>query len=375
MDLDIAIIVIFLALNLVIGVISSKNINSFDRFSVGKRTFTSFAIFASLSASFIGGGYTLGNAGKVFSHGMIYAVALLGFSLKEILVAQVIAPRMAAYHNSLSIGDIIAKRYGKAAKVMTGIFGVLVCTGILGAQVGAMGAVFNTFLHIKASWGIIIGFSIIILYSSLGGMRAVVYTDILQFLVLIIGIPLTLFIGIHYVGGFKALVAKVPQHHIAFLSNKHDIFLFVSLFVTFIFGETLVPPYVQRLFMTKSIKQTKSAILASGLLSIPFFLVAGTIGLVAYAMNPHINANAALPYVINTALPLALRGFVVASILAIIMSSAAGFLNAASVSFVNDIVRPLTNDKSSQKTLLKRRVQKPAYGIFQVKSFFNLRGF
>ena len=162
MDLDIAIIVIFLALNLVIGVISSKNINSFDRFSVGKRTFTSFAIFASLSASFIGGGYTLGNAGKVFSHGMIYAVALLGFSLKEILVAQVIAPRMAAYHNSLSIGDIIAKRYGKAAKVMTGIFGVLVCTGILGAQVGAMGAVFNTFLHIKASWGIIIGFSIIL---------------------------------------------------------------------------------------------------------------------------------------------------------------------------------------------------------------------
>jgi len=351
--MDITIIVVFLALNLFIGLLASKNIKSFDRFSVGHRAFTSFAIFASLSASFIGGGYTLGNASKVYSYGMIYAFALLGFSLKEILVAFVIAPRMKAYQNSLSIGDIIAKRYGTGAKIMTGIFGVLVCTGILGAQVGAMGAVFNTFLHIKAFWGIIIGFSIIILYASLGGMRAVVYTDILQFLVLVIGIPLTLFIGIHHIGGMKVLMDKVPHDRIAFLSNKHNIFLFISLFVTFIFGETLVPPYVQRLFMAKSLHQTKSAILASGLLSIPFFLVAGAIGLVAYTMNPSINANSALPYVIDHALPVAVRGFVVASLIAIIMSSAAGFLNAASVSFVNDIVRPLTKDKSSQKTLMR----------------------
>jgi len=153
MIIDFSIIIAFLIATLLIGILSSKNIGSFHRFSVGNRSFSSFIIFATLSASFIGGGYTLGNAGKVFSNGMLYAFALLGFSLKEILVAKFIAPRMGNYKDCISVGDMIEKHYGGNAKVMTGVMGVMLCTGILGAQVGAMGAVFNTFFHLNALWG------------------------------------------------------------------------------------------------------------------------------------------------------------------------------------------------------------------------------
>ncbi|OGO95696.1 MAG: hypothetical protein A3F41_03690 [Coxiella sp. RIFCSPHIGHO2_12_FULL_44_14] len=353
MGIDIVIIVIFLVANVLIGTLSSRNISTFERFSVGYRAFSSFVIFATLSASFIGGGFTLGNAAKVFSDGMIYAFALLGFSLKEILVAQIIAPRMNAHYDCLSIGDIVAKGYGAWAQVITGLLGVILCTGVLGAQVGAMGAVFHTFFNVSPLWGILIGFSIIILYSSLGGMRAVVYTDILQFLVLVIGIPLTLWVGIHHVGGFSAWMQKIPPHQLSFLSNPQAGLLFASLFITFMLGETLVPPYVQRLFMAKTCKETQRGTLASGILSIPFFLIAGAIGLVAYAINPAIDANLALPYVVQVALPVVLRGFVIASILAIIMSSASGFLNAGAISFVNDMIRPLSRHRVNQTVLLR----------------------
>lgn len=352
MNIDIAIIAIFLIANLVIGVVCSRRIKSLDHFAVGHRAFSSFVIFATLSATFIGGGYTLGNASKVYSIGMIYAFGLLGFSLKEILVALFIAPRMDAHNDCLSIGDIIAKRYGTTAKIVTGIFSMIVCAGILGAQVGAMGAIFNTFLGIPAVWGIIIGFGIIIFYSSLGGMRAVVYTDIFQFIVLAIGIPLTFFVGLHYIGGVSVLLDKVPPQHLTVIQNKNDLVLLASLFVTFVFGETLVPPYVQRLFMAQSAKQTRNGTLASGILSIPFFLIVGAIGLIALVLDPNIDPNNALPFVVKTVMPVALRGFVIAGIISIIMSSAAGFLNAASIAFVNDIVRPLNKKNLSDKKLL-----------------------
>lgn len=352
MYLDLAIVVLFLFASLLIGVFSSRGVNSFSRFSVGHRAFSSTIIFFTLSASFIGGGYTLGNSAKVFSHGMIYAFALLGFSLKEVLVAMFIAPRMTAYRDCLSIGDMVAKRYGKLAKIFSGCLGVSVCTGILGAQVGAMGAMFNLFLNISQFRGIVIGFGILILYSSLGGMRAVVYTDVLQFLILAIGIPLTLLLGIGHVGGVASLIKQVPHDYLFFLSDKQTGFFFSALFITFIFGETLVPPYVQRLFMAKNTRATQRGILISGLFSIPFFLIAGSIGLVAYVIDQYLDPNLAFPFVINRVLPIGLRGFVIASVLAIIMSSSAGFLNAASVSFVNDIVKPIAGHRIKESGLL-----------------------
>lgn len=352
MTIDIVLVVIFMAANCVIGFMSGKQMKTVDHFSVGHRNFTTFAIFATLSASFIGGGYTIGNAAKVYHLGMMTAFALLGFSLKEIIVALWIAPKMDAHRDCLSIGDIMAKCYGRYAKILTGVFSLIVCAGILGAQVGGMGAIFNRFFGIAPFWGILIGFGVIIFYASLGGMRAVVYTDILQFLVLIVGIPATFFFGLHKIGGWQAIQQSVPATHLHFLNSGSDWLQFLALFVTFIFGETLVPPYVQRLFMAKSSVHTRNGTFWSGVLSIPFFLLVGAIGLIAYVLDPHLGGNDALPFVVQTVLPPVVKGFVIAGIIAVIMSSAAGFLNAAAVAFVNDIVRPICSEEIADDKLL-----------------------
>ncbi len=64
--LDLIIIILFLLINLVIGYLSSRTIVKFEHFSVGKRSFTTFFIFCSISATFIGGGYTIGNSASVY---------------------------------------------------------------------------------------------------------------------------------------------------------------------------------------------------------------------------------------------------------------------------------------------------------------------
>ena len=90
--------------------------------------------------------------------------------------------------------------YGRRARVITGVFSVLICAGILGTQIGALGAISNVVLGLTVPAGIVIGCATLFFYSTVGGMPAVVKTDILQFVLLIIGIPMVLVLGVDQVG-------------------------------------------------------------------------------------------------------------------------------------------------------------------------------
>lgn len=339
--MDIFIVACYLALVLAIGLWQGKKVKDLRTYAVAGRGYTSWVIFATLSASFIGGGFSMGNAEKVFRFGILNIVVLWGFSLQQFLVARFVAPRMERYSHAISVGDIMACHYGKIGQVFTGIFTFIFCAGILGAQVGATGNIFNILLGIHKSWGMFIGIGIVIIYNTVGGMGGVVATDVLQFVILAIGLPLTLILGIVHAGGLNNMVSLLPAGHFTIPGDYFNWLMLISLFLTFLLGETLSPPYVQRLFLGKNVGHTIRGNMASAIFSVPFFVVTGVIGLVALSINPSIDPNLAMPYVIKEILPIGLRGLVIAAVIAIVMSSADSFLNAASVSSINDVLRPL----------------------------------
>jgi len=365
--LDYVIIIFYLCVVLLVGLFSGKGMKSLQEFSVSHRSYTSLIIFATLSASFIGGGFSIGNAEKVFRFGIANIVALWGFSLKEILVATFIAPKMDNFPNVISAGDIMELGYGKAAKVVTGFFSVFLCAGIVGAQVGAMGLIFKVFLGIEPILGILIGCGIVIAYSTIGGMRAVVLTDIIQFCVLAVGLPAALIFGIVKLGSFSAIREAVPAGHFSVPGNTMTIGAFLSLFLTFLLGETLVPPYVQRLFIGKDAKHTARGTMLSGIFSIPFFVITGAIGLVALALDAKLDPNLAMPYVIRKVLPAGVRGVVIAGVISIVMSSADSFLNGAATGCINDIVKPLRKKPlSKRQELLMAKLTNCFAGVLAV---------
>ncbi len=348
MTIDHIIVLVYLLGILGIGLYTSRDIKDFQQYAVADRNYPAWIIVATLSASFIGGGFTMGNAEKVFLLGIVNIVALWGFSFKEILVARYIAPKMDRFRNAISVGDIMEQSYGKIPKILAGIFAVMVCMGITGAQVGAMGYVFEIFLGMPRMIGIFLGCGIVIVYTTLGGMKAVVATDVIQFLILIVGLPLALFFGVQQVGGWSVIAASVPENHLTLLGEM-PIAAFISLFLVFVLGETLVPPYLQRLLIGKDTKAVVQGTFWSGLLSFPIFFVSGAIGLVALTMAPDLNPNLAIPYVVQNALPIGVSGLVVAAMICIVMSSADSFLNSAAVTFSNDIVKPLKRTPLSTK--------------------------
>lgn len=338
---DYYIIAFYLFLIFWVGLTAGKGLKNIKDYAVANRSFAAPVLFATLSASFIGGGFSFGNADTVFSSGIGVATTLWGFSLMLFLVGWFIAPKTDAFRHCISVGDIMEEKLGLPARILAGVLGMFVCMGVLGAQIGAMGAIFNLFTPLTFTEGVIIGCGIVIAYTSVGGMKAVVLTDVIQFVLLVVLIPLTLALGLHYIGGWSALEERVPP---SFLEITHDGFsplTWVSLFLSFLIGETLVPPYVQRLLIAKSAKATQQGTIWSAILSVPFFLITGCIGLVALAVSPDIPSNLAMPTLISVVLPVGLKGLACAAIISIVMSSADSFLNAASVCLMEDVVKPL----------------------------------
>lgn len=373
-DLDFAIVAIYLAVILILGLNAGRGVRTITHFSVGERTFGSFIVFATLSASFIGGGFTLGNAAKVYSFGIVNILALWGFAVKEVLVATVLAPRMHRFPHALSAGDIMEVSYGKPAKILTGVFGVLLCVAIVGAQVGATGVIFSVFLGMDPLLGIAIGCGVLILYSAFGGIRAVVFTDIVQFVVLLIGMPLVLVFGVMAAGGFENVIKSVPPDHLKPFGDLGWM-AFLSLFLTFMFGEAMVPPYVQRLMIGNPSEVAKGT-LYSGLLAFPFLAVTGAIGLVALVLAPNLeDTNQVIPYVVAHYVPVGLKGFIVAGIISVVMSSADSFLNSAAVAFCHDVVQPMRKKPLSDKAgLTLARVTTVVVGVAAIIFAVKIKG-
>ncbi len=338
---DYYIIAVYLFVIFWVGLTAGKGLKNIKDYAVANRSFSAPVLFATLSASFIGGGFSFGNADTVFSSGIGVATTLWGFSLMLFLVGWFIAPRTEAFRHCISVGDIVEEKLGLGARVLSGALGTLVCMGVLGAQVGAMGAVFALFTPLTFVEGVLVGCGIVIVYTSVGGMKAVVLTDVIQFLLLVVLIPVTLLFGIEYVGGWDALERRIPEHFLEITHVGFSPLTWLSLFLTFLIGETLVPPYVQRLLIAKSVKATQQGTIWSALLSVPFFLITGLMGLTALAIDPNIPSNLAMPTLISVAAPVVVKGLACAAIISIVMSSADSFLNAASVCLMEDVIKPL----------------------------------
>lgn len=366
MSIDICIILIYLLLILIVGIVSSRKLESIDDFAVSNVKYGKTVLFITMCCSFLGGGFSFGNATEVYKNGIGNIIILCGFSVGQILIGKYIAPKISNFSDCISTGNIIGKVYGKSMQIITGILSTMICAGILGAQVSVMGNIFQTFMGIPSYIGIIVGFGIVLIYSTIGGIKADIVTDIIQFFVLVIGLPFLLFYGIKTVGGFSAMITAVPIEYYNIFNNTTFVGL-LTAFVTLMIGEMLVPPYVQRLLIGKNSEDTAKATIWSGYTSVIFFVITGIIGLIAYTLDQNMNPDLAMIGIIKRVLPTGLSGVIISAMMAIVLSTADSFLNSAAVGIIDDVCIPLKGNLVNQKQKLRMvRIANVFIGVIAV---------
>lgn len=337
MNWDICIVAIYVMLLVGMGLYGGRKVKTAADFTAAEGHYGTWVLFASLSASYVGGGYSAGNAAESFSGGLGMTVALFGFSLSMICIGKFLVPGVGRFTGETTAGGVIGRAYGRSARVLTGLFSFFCCAGVVAAQMEGMGQVFHVLLGISPAQGILLGSTIVLVYSTFGGLQSVIKADIIQFILLAVGMPVLLILGLQKSGD---ILGSVPAAYFNPLQGTTPLG-FLSLFLVMGVGEALAPPYTQRLLVGKSPRTTGRATVLSGLFSIPFFLVTGLIGLVAYALHVTDTASLAMPALIQTVLPVGIRGVVMAAMVSIMLSAADGFLNSAAIGMVCDGILPL----------------------------------
>ncbi len=338
--MDIGIVIIYLLLLVGIGLLGGRQVKTAEGFTATDKTYGAPIIFMSMAASFIGGGFSAGNAAEAFRNGIGMTVALLGFSVGTILTGRYLTSGIARFAGAASVGDIMTRAYGRRAGIVTGFFSFVMSAGMVGAQIEGMGGILHALLGIHPTAGVLIGVAVVLLYSTVGGLRSVIAADIVQFILLAVGMPLLFLCAVSRAGGVGAVIQATPTALFNPLNGRSFIAL-VSLVATFACGELLAPPYTQRLLIGKNLKAAARGTMAGGLFSIPFFLITFFIGITARALAVTATPADAMPALINAVLPIGVRGIVMASLVSMLLSAADGFLNGAAVGLVHDTLRPL----------------------------------
>ena len=332
-SLDYCIVYLFLVTLLGIGLYVKKSSirNIKDYMLVGKE-YGATALIITFLATTVGGGTTVGLAGGVYADGIIMMVAASGYFFAFLFIAKFIAPKMNFFSHCVTMGDIMEKFYGVPGKVITGTVGVLFSMGVVAGQALALGYVFASLFSIDKAASILVSGGIMVLYAAILNIQAITLMNIIQFVMLIVIIPIIANVGIKRVGGIGELLRVL--HIEKFTIFSHGNFLkYLSIFLvwTVFPAMALSPPYIQKMLMAKNKQQIQQMFIVGTGFLFPFKLMITLIGLVAFVLYPHIDPNLALPNMINSILPMGIKGLAVAGLLAVIIANSYSFLNTGSL--------------------------------------------
>lgn len=353
------------------GVLKSRKIHDADDFLVAGRNVKWFFLFATMGATVIGGGCSIGAVGKTYEWGVLMLIVSTGWYLHFIFSGLVVAPKFREAE-LYTVAGYFGHRFGEKPRFVVLILSLLFSVFVIAAQMAAFGIVLATLLPDFADnitvikWAVIIGGTMVIIYSAAGGLLAVIYTDIIQFSVLFLGFAFTLTqIVPDLMANWTSISEKVPDTFMMLEGGKGFTFM-ITTFLAFLLGETFAPGYATRYCIGKDIRETKIGIAGVGFfLALTFPAILFFIALYGKIHFPDIEPQQALPMVINSLNNPVVSGVIIAALLSAVMSSADSALNSSTAIFVKDLFEHQLGwqDKGDGKILRLARICTVVLGI------------
>lgn len=356
--IDLIIITGFLILTLVIGLYHGKGVTSFQDYAVGNKRMPTTVIILSLIATIYGGRTLHDNLNSLYHKGVGVCIKPLLSTIIHLVFARWLFVRMKEFTDHLSIAESMGYIYGSAVRMLTGLLGIMMTIGPLTVQMTIGHQMTTTLLPELAQWSTYSTLFLaiwIMCYATFGGMRAVAWTDVYQFLLFGLCMPILIFVLLYYAHSSVnwQKIIHMPYLQVDTMLAQHSTML--NALGSCICSAMLFfnPTYLQRFYMASSIPQAQKVISRSAiilfLLLIPCIVVVVILHITDHLIPPHKNV---LHYIIELASFSGMRGILVTTIFALLMSTADSQIHAASVLFAND-VWPMLTSSAKHKDLLK----------------------
>lgn len=322
---------------------------SFSHFAIAGGTLPFFLILFTDIATIMGVGNFIGHSSKGYDVGFANIPFVVGEQGAKIIFALVFAGFAArfTYHSISELMDDLILR-DKVSRALIGLLTGSIMISWVGGQGKGMGDLFAVFTGTDPIPLIIMFSAVFILYTMVGGMYSVVWTELIQGALLIaiaIWFYVKVFAKIDFsIATLKTKLAEVDAVHLAEWNLSFG--EVATLFVTGTFGILAAQVYWQRCFAANNPKSASRAMLYSGIIAIIFTCIATVSGMIVKIYNSNLDPNQALPWLIMEEMGqfVALAFFILIFLAAI--SSAASSLHSAATILINDLIIPFNSNKN-----------------------------
>ncbi|MCD6041454.1 MAG: sodium:solute symporter [Burkholderiales bacterium] len=364
-------VALYLAVTVAIGLWAARRVHNSKDYVVAGRSVPLFMSTALVFATWFGAETVLGVSATFLNDGMGGIVAdPFGFSFCLVIIALFFA--RAFYRlNLLTIGDFYRGRYNKTVEVATSLCITLSYLGWVAAQLTALGVVFHTLSGgaIPLGWGIAIGTGVVLLYTLFGGMWSVAYTDVLQSVIIIVGLIYLAFLLGGAAGGFDRVVAHAAEAGKFEFWPKleaREVLAFLAAFLTAALGSIPQQDVFQRVTAAKDADTAVRGTLFGGLIYFCMAFVPIYLAYCALIIDPKMvepllkgennESQLILPNLIAGHTPFFAQVMFFGALLSAIMSSASAALLAPSTLFTENVLRPFVPRMGDRELLLVMRL-------------------
>ena len=343
--------------------------SSAEEYFLSSRNLSWYSVALSTIATNIQGYQFLGMMGSAYLFGLAQANLEIN-AVQGILIGAFVFVPLFLREKIMTITQFIAQKLGQRIALFYSIANIaLFATVTIGAALfwGAYAAelVFGEQLSVLHSNRIVrIAILILILgvfsaiYTYLGGLSAVVKTDIIQFSVLIIGGIVVCFTAVNQLGGWEQLYIKTPERMHLHLPSNHPTLPWTHLFGLFLLNINYWcanQTVMQRALAAKSVAHAQAGLLAGGLIKYLMAVLIIIPGIALYGIlgDSLGEPDMAFPYIVNTYLPIGIKGIILCGLFASLMSTVDSTFNSLATLWSTDIYSKYINKKASDKEKIK----------------------
>lgn len=359
----------YIAVSIAIGLYAARRVKSSTDYVVAGRSLPIHVTIATVFATWFGSETVLGIPATFLEEGIGGVISdPFGASMCLILVGLVFAARLYRM-KLLTLGDFYKRTYGREVELVVSIFICISYLGWVAAQIMALGLVFNIVTDgaVSNDMGMIIGLSIVLVYTIFGGMWSVAITDFVQMAVITIGLLIIAFMISDIAGGAEVVVNHAIDN--GALSNFWPesslpaILAFIAAAITMGFGSIPQQDVFQRVM---SAKDEKTAVRGTVIGGVAYFLFAFIPIFLAYSsfvIEPNTvqeqlagDSQIILPSLILNHTPLWIQILFFGALLSAILSTASGTLLAPSVTFAENVLKGFMPNMDDKKFLRLIRI-------------------
>ena len=343
--------------------------SSAEEYFLSSRNLPWYSVALSTIATNIQGYQFLGMMGSAYLFGLAQANLEIN-AVQGILIGAFVFVPLFLREKIMTITQFIAQKLGQRIALFYSIANIaLFATVTIGAALfwGAYAAelVFGEQLSVLHSNRIVrIAILILILgvfsaiYTYLGGLSAVVKTDIIQFSVLIIGGIVVCFTAVNQLGGWEQLYIKTPERMHLHLPSDHPTLPWTHLFGLFLLNINYWcanQTVMQRALAAKSVAHAQAGLLAGGLIKYLMAIIIIIPGIALYGIlgDSLGEPDMAFPYIVNTYLPVGIKGIILCGLFASLMSTVDSTFNSLATLWSTDIYSKYINKKASDQEKIK----------------------